>query len=90
MDVQLGDDRSNPHALLVLGVLATRNGDCDTATSVVKRPLRPPNIGGLSAAWAVTEWAERLRDELGIGSESTNRFLDNTRELAIDELGRLH
>lgn len=45
----LYDDRSNPHALLVLGVLATRNGDCDTATSVVKRSLCPPNLGGLSA-----------------------------------------
>lgn len=74
----------------MLGVLATRDGDCDTTTSVVQRSLRPPTTGGLSAAWAVTEWAACLRDELGIGSESANRFLDNTRELAIDELGALH
>ena len=83
------DDSSDPRALLVLGVFAAREGDIATATTTVDRALRSPSIGGLSAAWAVTEWAQRFRGELAHGAAQANEFLDHTRDLEIEELGPL-
>jgi hypothetical protein len=83
------DDASNPRAILVLGVFAVRDGDASTAAAMVQRALRAPTIGGLSEAWAVTEWARRFRDELARGREHASHFLDHTRDLELGELGTL-
>ena len=82
-------DDSDPRALLVLAVLSVRTLDCDSAITATARALRSPSIGGLSAAWAVTEWAKQLAGELERGIDAANRLLDNTRALELDELGPL-
>ena len=83
------EDSSDPRAILVLGVFAAREGDVGAARAAVDRALRSPSIGGLSAAWAVAEWAQRFHDELALGAAQANQFLDNTRDLEIEELGPL-
>ena len=80
-------DSSSPRALLCIATFAIRDGKLDEAHAALARALRPPGRGGLSEAWSVTEWARKLA--AAIARDDAKRFLDTTREIAIDELGSL-
>ena len=83
------DDGADPRVLLALAVCAVRDGDATAACAAVKRALRSPGSGGLSSTWSVTEWAKDLARHLELGREDAARFLDQTRESSLEDLGRL-